>query len=110
MHTISLSGSRFSRSRLFQGLTRHELHDQVGQVAFGRVLYLVNGHDVLMADRRCCACLAAKSLPGHVVLGQVRIKDLKRHVALQAGIERLQHNAHAPLSEHAHDIEVRDPA
>ena len=39
----------------------------------------------------------------------MRCKDLDRHVAVQGGVERLQHDAHAARADDSHDF-VRPPA
>ena len=54
--------------------------------------------------------LAAESLPRRFVVRQFGIEHLERHIALQARIERFEHNAHAAAANHSHHVEMRQAA
>ncbi len=110
MRTISRSGSfRFAFQALFERFAGHELHDDVRQAVVARLFHLMHRHDVLVRYRRRRAGFAAEPLPGDLVVGQIRVEHLERHVALQPRIERFEHQAHAAAAQDSHHVEMRQP-
>jgi hypothetical protein len=66
---------------------------------------LVDRDEVVVGDRGRRPRFAAKPLPRHLVVGQLRIDHLDRDVAGQAGIVRVQHHPHSAAADDADDPE-----
>ena len=57
-----------------------------------------------MDDRGGRLRFARESLPRRSAVAEMRRQHLDRNVAIQRGIERLQHDAHPTPSDHSHDF------
>ena len=87
---------------LLQRLAGDVLHDQVGRTT--RLLDGEDGHHVVMTDGRCGPCFAQKPLDGSRIVGKRRRQQLDGHDPLELGVKRLEHNAHAAVSDHFDDL------
>ena len=79
-------------------------HDQVGETALGVGVDGVDGDDMVVDDGRGGLGLAGEPPAGGAAGGHLRGQDLDRHDAAQRRVERLEHDAHAPLAQHADDL------
>ena len=84
------------------------LHHQVRQAL--ELLDGVDGDDVLVPDRGGGPGLAREPLAGRAADRQLRGQHLDRDDAMQPGIERLEHDAHAAAADFLQHLVVIDAA
>jgi hypothetical protein len=97
---------RSATDPVLQGLALHQLH---GDVGLALVLpEVVDGADVRMIQRRGRPGLAAETLQGSGVVGQLLGEEPERHAAAEMGVLGLVHHPHPSTSELLEDRVVGD--
>ena len=77
-------------------------HDEI-ELAVGGLVDLVDCANVRVVQSRCRFGLLEEPLLGDLVPCQVGWQELDRDVAIQPGVMRQVHDAHAALAELRHD-------
>src|SRR5271169_6004766 len=90
---------------VLQGHAIHELHGDEGAAIF--FSDVVNRTDVGMIERRCGPSLAAKTLQGPRITGNVIRKKLEGDETAQARVLGLVNHSHPATAELFHDAVVR---
>ena len=93
---------------ILEGFALHVLHDQVGQAI--DLVDAVNSNNVVVADGRGRLRLPREPHSGRGTPRQRGSHDLDRHQAVQGGIECLEHDAHAALSDHLRHLVIAEGA
>ena len=92
---------------LFQRFALDELHDEVRQAGRLVLIHLVNGDEVIVGDGGGRAGLAAEPLPRDLVIRQLRVDHLDRHIASEAGIVGVQDDAHPAAADDPYECRTR---
>jgi hypothetical protein len=90
---------------LFQRLTHHQLHDQIGKARILIFIDLVNGNKVVVGDRGGSAGFPTESLACNFVVRQLRIDYLDCNIALKAWVVSVKYNAHPTPADFPNDVE-----
>jgi hypothetical protein len=93
---------------LLERLAVDELHDEVRQARTLVLVHLVDRNEVVVRDRGGGAGLAAEPLPRDLVVGELRVDHLHGHVAGQARVVGVQHDAHSPAADDPQDAELAE--